>query len=390
EIWDIPISTITDQFIETIRQWEEMDLDLAGDFILMAATLLEIKSRAIAPVEESEVVEDDDELIDPRADLVRQLLAFRACKDWADRLESCEQAHRQRHARRYREDIPDAPEDEEGCDLENADPYQLFRLWDKILADITGKGPRTVVYDDVPIEDRVRQIVASMKEAREGKLSWLMGHVDTRIKRVGVFVALLECVRKRAVEAIQHEQYEDVYLLYREEDQRAVPEDPSQSPTAQEVDPGDEIDSPTPTGPDGRKRRRRRGPLQLFTYHAPVLEMQELIPEVEELLQAETEEDRFRRELNERTAVDDVLGTVKHFDAQLHEHLVLRRICQGPLTETMLALGDRRLAEEVSEQEEEEEETADADPVQEPASGADADAVPETVDAAANEELARD
>ncbi|MFW5830522.1 MAG: segregation/condensation protein A, partial [Planctomycetota bacterium] len=140
DIWDIPIATITDQFIDTIRKWEEMDLDLAGDFILMAATLLEIKSRAIVPVEENEASEDEDELIDPRIDLVRQLLAFRACKDWAERLDACEQLQLQRHGRRYHEDIPDAPEDEDGCDLENADPYQLFRVWDRILADIAGKG----------------------------------------------------------------------------------------------------------------------------------------------------------------------------------------------------------------------------------------------------------
>jgi len=321
DIHDIPIATITDQFISTIRAWDEMDLDMAGDFILMAATLLEIKSRSIAPVEEAEQSEDDDEIIDPRTDLVRQLLAFRACKGWVENLEDCQAQHLQRHRRRFNEDIPEAPEDEDGFDLENADPYQLFKIWDKILGDIAGKGPRTVLYDDIPIADRVRQIESTMREASEGQLSWLMQGVDGRIQRVGIFVALLNCVRRRSLEAIQHEQYADVYLHWVEETRRQMPalELPPESDTSND-------------DPDGKKKRRRRGPIQLMTYHAAIEDEgeQACIAEVEELI-VETEDDRFRRQLEEQTRCDSVLGVMKDFDSEMHEHLVLRGICCGPL-----------------------------------------------------------
>ena len=77
-----------------------------------------------------------------------------------------------------------------------------------------------MLYDDVPIEERVNKIEDAMKAAKEAQLSWLITHEETPISRVGVVVASLTAVRKRVMEASQHEQYGPVYLNYLEQEQR--------------------------------------------------------------------------------------------------------------------------------------------------------------------------
>ena len=133
-ISDIPIVDIADQFLSVVQNWEDADLELAGDFILMAATLLEIKARSIAPLPEGdEEDEEEDEWIDPREDLVRQLLAFRKTKDAVQWLENLEDSRLKLHHRRFSENIPEDPAEADGFDLDNADPYLLFKTWEKIL-----------------------------------------------------------------------------------------------------------------------------------------------------------------------------------------------------------------------------------------------------------------
>ena len=316
DITDIPIAQIADQFLATLQSWDDMDLDIAGDFILMAASLLEIKARLIVPSDEEQQEEEED-FIDPREELIQQLLQFRKFKEATQLLQSMEDNNLLVHHRRYSEQIPE-DEDQADYNLENADAYQLFVLWDQTLVSIAGKRPRTVVYDDIPIEQRVKQVLATMETALEGQLNWLFASVETRIQRIGVFVAVLECVRKKYLEVIQHEQYGSVYMRYKEEEERA----------SQPVLPPDLSEDE-----DGKKKRRRRK-RQLVTYRAPEMTEEEMAAaEAEEAeqselefaeddeIQVETDEQRFLRELNEETSVDNLLAVGKDLDAAVQAHL---------------------------------------------------------------------
>ena len=314
DITDIPIAQIADQFLATLQSWDNMDLDIAGDFILMAASLLEIKARLIVPSDEEQQDEEED-FIDPRDELIQQLLQFRKFKEATQLLQHMEDNKLLVHHRRVSEHIPEA-EDQADYNLENADAYQLFVLWDQTLVSIAGKRPRTVVYDDIPIEQRVKQVLSTMQTALEGQLNWLFASVETRIQRIGVFVAVLECVRKKFLEVIQHEQYGSVYLRYREDDERA----------AKAVLPPDIAD-------EGDKPKRRRRKRQLVTYRAPETTegsedneaddavQSEMEFAEDEDLQVETDEQRFLRELNDATAVDNLLAIGKDLDAALESHL---------------------------------------------------------------------
>jgi len=226
DIADIPITLIADQFIATVRAWTEVDLDVAGDFVLMAATLLEIKSRMVAPPAEGTSAESDEdgdaELFDPRADLIRQLLAYRTFKEAVALLAALEDDHARSLPRGLREVIPEDPEEVDGLSLDNADPYLLFAAWDAVCVRLAGMGPRTVVYDDVPMEERMHAVTASLQATGSGRLSDLLRAQPHPVQQAGVLIAVLECTRQRLLEISQHEQYGEVWLRFRDDAERAA------------------------------------------------------------------------------------------------------------------------------------------------------------------------
>ncbi|TVR16053.1 MAG: hypothetical protein EA401_02020 [Planctomycetota bacterium] len=320
DIIDIPISTIADQFVAAIADWEHTDLEFAGDFILMAATLLEIKARSIMPRTDDDDEDDEDDWIDPRADLVRQLLAFRKTKDAVHWLEHLEEQRPHLHRRSFQEHIPEDPAEADGVDLDNADPYKLYAAWEKVLESIAGNRPRTVLYDDIPIEERVRKIEQVLSTTREAQLQWLLAQEDKPISRVGVIVATLEGLRKRVMEAAQHEQYGTVHLHYLDPERRAWTELEQQALVEEESQP---------------RRRRRRQPL--VTWHPPQQEGDDDgddheaddLEDLEEEVVVESDEQRFLRELNEHCDIDNLLQRARNLDQHLQQHLVSEGIIEA-------------------------------------------------------------
>lgn len=308
DITEISIVQIADQFIAAIQTWDSTDLEMAGDFILMAATLLEMKARSIAPLRSDDEEETEEEdWIDPRADLVRQLLAFRKTKDAVSWMEQLEEQRYRLHHRRFSEQIPEDPSEADAIDLDNADPYLLYQTWEAILKSVAGHRQRTVVYDDIPIDERVKKIEQVMRTTREAQLAWLLGQEEKPIARVGVVVASLEALRKRVMEATQHQQYGPVHLHYLDTEQREW----------KVLEPEAETDAPAP-------KRRRRPPL--FTWRPPeggeaAIDDQTTPLEDEAEIVVESDEQRFVRELNEHCAVDALLDRVRNLDSHLQERL---------------------------------------------------------------------
>jgi len=298
DIADIPIALIADQFIVTVRSWTEIDLDVAGDFLLMAATLLEIKSRLVAPPADEPAEGDEDadsDRFDPRADLIRQLLAYRSFKDAAGVLADCEAERAQRPSRTLREAIPEDPDEVEGFSLDNADPYLLYAAWEIIAVRLAGMGPRTVVYDDVPMEARMAAVTASLHALGRGRLSDLLTPLPHAVQRVGVLVAVLECTRQRLIEITQHEQYGEVDLRFREPAERAA----ELTPPPEEPPPAD------------ARRRRRRAPLVTWQAADPTPASDESgddTPAAPPEEAVESDETRFLREMNAACALDAVLA----------------------------------------------------------------------------------
>jgi len=197
DIHDIPIARITRQYVEYVDLMKQLDPNLAGEFLVFAATLMEIKTRMLLPEPPPEEGGSDTLELDPRAELVRQLLEYKAFKDAAGDLHEAAIAQSLRHPRKPGkiEGIEDSDKD-----LEDVQIWDLFDAFTKILEAI-GSTPRLheVVYDDTPVELHAADILDRLY--REGPLDF--GQVfegrTRRIELVGLFIAMLELVRQKKI-----------------------------------------------------------------------------------------------------------------------------------------------------------------------------------------------
>jgi segregation and condensation protein A len=211
DIYDIPIAKITDQYIHYIEMLKSLDIDLAGDFLVMAATLMQIKSAMLLPKAEPEQL-DTEHLADPRAELIRQLLEYKKFKDAANLLEAAAGQHKERFPR------PDSiienlkPEAEPEIDMEQISIWDLLEAFDAIIKATGGVRDISHIKDDTPID--LYQIEILHRLQTEGPLTFerLFETKANRVVMIGLFLALLELIRERLVWAKQPKPLASIYL----------------------------------------------------------------------------------------------------------------------------------------------------------------------------------
>jgi segregation and condensation protein A len=210
DIYDIPIARITDTYMQHVMMLKDLKLDagfdinLAGDFLVMAATLMEIKSATLLPA--APVISVDGEptaaqqLADPRFELVQKLLEYKKFKDAATALDH---QHRQHEARfpRYPAKLEGEADEPPPVDLDEVQVWDLLSAFDRLMKEVGVRKPKyhEVTYDDTPIDLHAADIEDRLK--REGKLT-LRSLIAGRTKRsemIGVFLALLELIREKKI-----------------------------------------------------------------------------------------------------------------------------------------------------------------------------------------------
>jgi len=209
DIYDIPIAEITKQYVEYVEMLEQLDPDYIAEFLVLAATMMEIKSRTLLPrppVEETE----EDAFEDPRLELVRQLLEYKTYKDAAFDLgdRGVDRALRFERLPAMR---PDEPVEYE---LEDMQIWDLFTAFNQIMSQV-GRTPVThdVVYDDTPLSLHATDIQDRL--SREGgKLAFaVIFEGRTKSEMIGLFLALLELVRQKRVTAMQDEGFATIHIV---------------------------------------------------------------------------------------------------------------------------------------------------------------------------------
>lgn len=210
DIYDIPIAQITDQYLRYVEILKNFDMDLAGDFLVMAATLMQIKSAMLLPKAETQI--GQEELADPRAELIRQLLEYKKFKDAANLLEAAADSRLERFAR------PDSitgglrPGAEPEIDLEQVSVWDLLDAFDSVCK-ATGAGIEIRhIKDDTPID--LYQIDILHRLQTEGPLTFerIFEASTGRIMMIGLFLALLELIREKLVWAEQTARSSSIYL----------------------------------------------------------------------------------------------------------------------------------------------------------------------------------
>jgi segregation and condensation protein A len=197
-IYDIPIALITTQYLEYIDLMQEMNLDVAGEFLVMAATLIHVKSRMLLPRPDPSQ-EDPDE--DPREALVRRLLEHQKFKAAAELLHERETL---RSAQWTRPDGPiseiagEAPEPEIEVDL-----FSLFTAF-RTVVERAKKRPKVYLpSEQIPIEDRIEELLAKLSETEACGFEDLFGDVQSRAGLIVTFLAMLEMIRLKLVRVFQ-------------------------------------------------------------------------------------------------------------------------------------------------------------------------------------------
>ncbi len=200
DIYDIPVARVTEQYLEYVNLLKVIDPNVAGDFLVMAAVLMEIKSRMLLPRPVAEDGEEADDLADPRLELVRQLLEYKKFKDASFELKHAADSQAQRWPR-----IPARPKMQDAeVDLDDVQIWDLVAAFTKIMAAI-GAGPVThdVVFDDTPISLHAADIVDRL-ERQGGELAFaVIFEGRTKVEMIGLFLALLELIRQARVRVTQ-------------------------------------------------------------------------------------------------------------------------------------------------------------------------------------------
>jgi segregation and condensation protein A len=214
DIFDIPIARITKQFLQAIGDMDRLELEKAGEFIEMAATLVRIKAQLLFPRRDAEVEADD-----PRADLVRRLLEYEHFREVARALETAERDRYRYHARGFSEPRPKS--------LAMSAPLETE--WSEVWAALTVLIERLAIPEPVHrvagrpvrIDDKIEQILELLKERAGFEFSTLVAPWGTRMHAVMSLLACLELAKRSALRLRQASPFAPLWLYRREESDAA-------------------------------------------------------------------------------------------------------------------------------------------------------------------------
>ncbi len=212
DVTDVPIAGLVDQFLAYVEVLEVIDMEMAGEFLDLASVLIEIKSRSVLPTEEESDEQPIETVDEGRANLVRRLLEYQKYRDAARELEARSTQWGARFARQAN--------DLAGRVIDPAEqPIHGVELWDLVSAlgrvmkaRLKAPEPHKIVYDDTPIETFMQQI--HQRLTAEGALAFesLFPEVVHKSTLVGMFLAVLELVRRGYARAIQPERFGGIRL----------------------------------------------------------------------------------------------------------------------------------------------------------------------------------
>jgi segregation and condensation protein A len=197
-ITDIPIATITEQYLAALDLMQTLSLDVAGEFLVMAATLIHIKSRMLLPAGDDEA--DEDEGVDPRDELVRRLLEYQRYKDAASELEQREILTRDVFIRAA------PPMEETGPrGFREVSIFELLGALKRVIERLPKDAVHEVTLDKITVREKMTLLLDKLRIQSQILFEALFDDVKTRMEVVVTFLAMLELVKVRAIRIVQEE-----------------------------------------------------------------------------------------------------------------------------------------------------------------------------------------
>ncbi|MEA3287307.1 MAG: segregation/condensation protein A [Candidatus Marinimicrobia bacterium] len=205
-IYDIPIAQITRDFLDYVKLAKELKLHSAGDFVLMAATLMKIKARMLLPIE----ADGDEEIEDPRSELMNMLLEYKRYKEAASALEGIE-----RNERPHYYHIPsawDPQQEDQTAILEDVKLYDIMLTFQYLLKNYEEPVTHSVAVEEVTMAEQIGFVDGLLRANTNLSFSNMLNKFESRLIIVVTFLAILEMLRSRQIKVKQTALFDDLLL----------------------------------------------------------------------------------------------------------------------------------------------------------------------------------
>ncbi|MDD5712437.1 MAG: segregation/condensation protein A [Smithellaceae bacterium] len=198
DIYNIPMAVVTEQYLDYIEMMKSLNLDLAGEYLVLASTLVHIKSRMLLPPAEDE---EGNEEADPRAELVQQLLEYQAFKEAASQLEGRTVLDRDVFKRGYADPLP-AEDDDEG-EVKEIGIFELIEAFRRIVTSSVRAEFLDIDTEKLSLTERMNEVMDMLSARESVTFAELMGEARSRRRIIFTLLALLELMKQSMIRAYQ-------------------------------------------------------------------------------------------------------------------------------------------------------------------------------------------
>jgi segregation and condensation protein A len=217
EIHEVEISKVIEGYLHYLEALREMDIEVASEFLVIAATLMSIKSRSLLPREEVDL----DEELDPKDELIQRLLEYRRFREVSDGLDDRQRERERLFERGSHPELREAKKGEERTlDIGELTAWDLLGAFSRLMRETLANRPHQIAGDPRPLRFYVRSLAATVRGAGQISLRGLMESIDpepTKETMVGAFCALLELIKLGVVTAVQPERADEISVCITEE-----------------------------------------------------------------------------------------------------------------------------------------------------------------------------
>ena len=211
DIYDIPIGQITKDFVDMIEEWKRMNMLIAGEFIVMAASLMRVKAKMMIPRPE---LDDEGVIIDPRTELMQQLIDYKRFRDAAEMLDSIAGERSHVVPRQFEQDIKVLDGDEIGTLLRDVTLYDLARVFKEAMENRPVMSQFELNREPIKLEQQKEFLFKYFDGDGRLKFSTLLNNLKTRLEIIVTFLAILDLVREGTCTIEQNDVFDDIELIH--------------------------------------------------------------------------------------------------------------------------------------------------------------------------------
>ena len=208
-IYDIPIAKVTEQYLQYINLMQLLDLNVAGEFLVIAADLMRIKSKMLLPVDETAAEEEQE---DPRAELIKRLLEYERFKQIAETLREKETSQKEVFKRPKVEIEMEKGSTEPREAYFEASIFDLINAFSRALKDVPKEVFYEVIKDEFTIEEKIHDLLHLLLVKQSMKLSEMFAKAKNKLEIIVTFLAILELIRMKEIVACQTSLFDDIEI----------------------------------------------------------------------------------------------------------------------------------------------------------------------------------